>query len=56
MDELFDEEEAMFGVVPGNMMFPASGLAWQMFAQTGMPGFYLLYRDIEHGNERSPLD
>lgn len=50
-----DEEEvnltAAFGVVP-----PASGLAWQMFTQTGLPGFYLLYRDIERGNERSPLD
>ena len=49
-----DEEKgkvAGFGVVS-----PISGIAWQMFTQTGMPGFYLLYRDIERGDKRTPLD
>ena len=52
MDNLDEEEK----VVLPYAAFPVAGLAWQMFEQTGMPGFYLLYSDIERGEERSPLD
>ena len=35
---------------------PMSALAWQMFTQTGMPGYYLLYTNLEHGEEHDILD
>ena len=40
--------------MPGGL--PASDLAWLMFTQTGMPGLYMLYSDLEHGKERSIFD
>lgn len=35
---------------------PAANLAWLMFAQTGMPGLYMLYSDLERGEERGIFD
>lgn len=35
---------------------PASELAWLLFTQTGMPGLFMLYSDLEHGKERSIFD
>ncbi|MDE6398135.1 MAG: hypothetical protein K2L51_02330 [Clostridiales bacterium] len=40
----------------GTAGLPASELAWLMFAQTGMPGWYMLYSDLEYGKERSIFD
>ncbi|MCI8458384.1 MAG: hypothetical protein HFE46_01795 [Clostridia bacterium] len=34
----------------------AGNLAWLLFAQTGMPGLYMLYSDLERGEERSIFD
>lgn len=31
-------------------------LAWLMFMQTGMPGLYMLYSNLEHGEERGIFD
>lgn len=47
------------GLVDDFGIIPVAGLAWQMFTQTGFPGFYLLYRNLDGGEERrerSPLD
>ena len=35
---------------------PAANLAWLLFAQTGMPGLYMLYSDLERGEERGIFD
>ncbi len=35
---------------------PAAQLAWLMFAETGMPGLYMLYSDLKPEHERSIFD
>ena len=35
---------------------PAANLAWLLFAQTGMPGLYMLYSDLARGEERGIFD
>lgn len=55
MNSMDDEERDV--IIAPAIVPPASGIAWQMFTQTGLPAYYLLYRDIEFsGEERSPLD
>lgn len=51
--------DEFFGNVTGNEFMgsvPAAELAWLMFTQTGMPGLYMLYSDLERGHERSIFD
>lgn len=55
MNSMEDEERDV--IIAPAIVPPASGIAWQMFTQTGLPAYYLLYRDIETGGEeRLPLD
>ena len=48
MEDEFDENER------GVLFIPAANLAWQMFNMSGLPGYYLLYKDLS--DDRSPLD
>lgn len=36
----------------------AQDVAWLLFAQTGLPGMYMLYSDLRYGEDdrRTPLD
>lgn len=51
MNSMEDEERDV--IIAPAIVPPASGIAWQMFTQTGLPAYYLLYRDIETGGERN---
>ena len=46
-DEFGEEERAVGFITPAN-------IAWQMFNMSGLPGYYLLYKDLS--DDRSPLD
>lgn len=52
----FDGLDGGFTGMPGDMGVPAAELAWLMFTQTGMPGLYMLYSDLNRGEERSIFD
>ena len=52
----FDGSELGNGVGNNYCGVPAAGLAWLMFTQTGMPGLYMLYSDLERGEIRTPFD
>ncbi len=51
MDDFEEKECEMFAA-----FMPLPTVAWQMFAQTGMPGYYMLYSDLTRGEVRDPLD
>ncbi len=50
-------EDGMGNTFGAGGTLPAAELAWLMFAQTGMPGLYMLYSDLNNGErERTILD
>ena len=47
MKDDFNEEDTV-------MFISAANIAWQMFNMSGLPGYYLLYKDLS--NDRRPID
>ncbi|WP_251617977.1 hypothetical protein [Pumilibacter muris] len=45
-------DDGMGNALGTGASLPAAELVWLMFAQTGMPGLYMLYSDLNNNGER----